>query len=240
MKPLELIRKGNYVIEIHHDSDAESPRSWDNVGTMVCMHRNYNLGDGQPKSLGDWLGRSLRELGLSKDTDKYYDFEHDLENEDDEAMRKAFDMFDEQVIRLPLYLYDHSGITMRTSPFSCPWDSGQVGFIYVTKEKARKEYGNLTKSNLEKVTKYMEGEVEVYASYLEGACYGYVVKDISDWPQYCEENEIDEDDEGYEFQEYVDEADEIDSCWGYYGYDHKESGLMENADNAIECAKKGK
>jgi hypothetical protein len=36
-----------------------------------------------------------------------------------------------EMIVVPLYLYDHSGITMSTSPFSCPWDSGQVGYIWV-------------------------------------------------------------------------------------------------------------
>jgi len=33
------------------------------------------------------------------------------------------------VLWLPLYLYDHSGITMRTTSFADPWDSGQVGII---------------------------------------------------------------------------------------------------------------
>jgi len=44
------------------------------------------------------------------------------------------------IVVLPLYLYDHSGITMKTTPFSCQWDSGQVGYIYVTYEDIRKEY----------------------------------------------------------------------------------------------------
>ena len=30
----------------------------------------------------------------------------------------------EGMVILPLYLYDHSGITMNTTGFSCPWDSG--------------------------------------------------------------------------------------------------------------------
>jgi hypothetical protein len=34
------------------------------------------------------------------------------------------------LVILPLYLYDHGGITISCSPFSCPWDSGQVGWIY--------------------------------------------------------------------------------------------------------------
>ena len=33
----------------------------------------------------------------------------------------------ENVVILPLYLHDHSGLTMNTSGFHCPWDSGQVG-----------------------------------------------------------------------------------------------------------------
>ena len=36
------------------------------------------------------------------------------------------------MVILPLYLYDHSGITMNTCGFSCPWDSGQVGWIYAS------------------------------------------------------------------------------------------------------------
>ena len=45
------------------------------------------------------------------------------------------------VFYLPLYLYDHSGITMNTGGFSCSWDSGQMGWIYATKEDIQKEYG---------------------------------------------------------------------------------------------------
>ena len=45
---------------------------------------------------------------------------------------------------LPLYLYDHSGITMNTTGFSCPWDSGQVGWIYADADCIKKEYGKVT------------------------------------------------------------------------------------------------
>jgi len=36
---------GNYTLKIVHDEDAQSPREWDNLGKMVCWHRNYNFGD---------------------------------------------------------------------------------------------------------------------------------------------------------------------------------------------------
>jgi hypothetical protein len=74
------------------------------------------------------------------------------------------------VVILPLYLYDHSGITMNTKGFSCRWDSGQVGFIYVTHETIRKEFGvkRVTQELREKVKGYLEGEVEVYDQYITG------------------------------------------------------------------------
>jgi hypothetical protein len=37
---------------------------------------------------------------------------------------------------LPLYLYQHSGMSISTTPFSCRFDSGQVGWAYVTIEDA--------------------------------------------------------------------------------------------------------
>lgn len=45
---------------------------------------------------------------------------------------------------LPLFLYDHSGLAMSTGSFvgrahHAEWDSGQVGYIYMTKDTAMKE-----------------------------------------------------------------------------------------------------
>lgn len=41
---------------VRHDDEPESPRTWDNLGTMACWHRHYLLGDVQPKeSPEDWL-----------------------------------------------------------------------------------------------------------------------------------------------------------------------------------------
>lgn len=37
------------TIRSGQDDSPESPREWDNVGTMVCWHRHYKLGDEQPK-----------------------------------------------------------------------------------------------------------------------------------------------------------------------------------------------
>jgi hypothetical protein len=71
---------------------------------------------------------------------------------------------------LPLYLYDHSGITMSTSPFSCQWDSGQVGWIYMTAECQ-------DKYRVSDPVACLTGEVEVYDQYIQGDVYGFSIED---------------------------------------------------------------
>lgn len=79
------------------------------------------------------------------------------------------------MIIMPLFLYDHSGITMSTSPYACPWDSGQVGWIIATPDKIAEEYGDLTPKAIRRATKYMEIEVREFDHYLTGECYGYAM-----------------------------------------------------------------
>lgn len=121
-----------------------------------------------------------------------------VENLSDDEL---YELIKEKILILPLYLYDHSGITMNTTGFSCPWDSGQVGWIYVTNEEIIKEYGSL---DIEKARKFLVSEVETYDQYLTGDVYGYQL--------------IEKDEDG-------DELDVIESCWGFYGLEHLESAL---------------
>ena len=52
-----------------------------------------------------------------------------------------------------------------------------LGYIYVTKENVRKEYGvkRVTRKIIEKVTKLLECEVQEYDHYLTGNVYGYEI-----------------------------------------------------------------
>ena len=118
--------------------------------------------------------------------DAFYDIVHALGIKDLMALLTHIKGF----ILLPLYLYDHSGITISTSPFSCPWDSGQVGWIYCTPERLQAEFGNITETNMKQANRLMEEEIKVYDTYLRGECYGYCL--------------------------YLGMR-EIDSCWGFFG-----------------------
>lgn len=108
---------GNYRLRIYPDPEPYNPRDEHNLGTMVCSHRRYNLGDEQAENL-----------------DFYSGWEEWLENE-------ILKPHKGEVVYLPLYIYDHGGITMNTTGFSCPWDSGQVGWIYCAKQRLLAETG---------------------------------------------------------------------------------------------------
>ena len=206
---VEEFTVGKCRVKIEYDADPSSPREWDNLGTMVCWHRRYNLGDEQPKEdAGEYLMNLAREVVSGNYPEALL-----------EKNRNA--ILDKHYTRLPLYLYDHSGITMSTGSFSCPWDSGQVGFIYVSLDKALKE-NSLAKGSWEtkvghrnkdgqpeKVTlreyarRVLTQEVETYDEFITGQVYGYVV----------ETDAKDEDGDDIE-------GEHLDSCWGFYGLEY--------------------
>lgn len=170
-----------YTINVRNDECAESPREWDNLGTITAWHRNYNLSD--------------EKHNYDVDT-----FVAEVVN-------------NKNVISLPLYMYEHGGVALSTSAFSCRWDSGQVGWIHVDKDKVRKEYGvtRITKKVLERVLKVLESEVDTYGKYVNGEVYGYEVLD----PQ----------------------GEHVDSCWGYIG-DSDDEYMLQCARDAIDYEEK--
>ena len=159
---------------IEHDQDPESPRDWETLGTMVCAHKRYRLGDVQAD----------REY---PNADSWDEIKAQIEQENGPC------------IMLPLYLYDHGGMTMSTAGFNCPWDSGMVGIIYCPRERALGEYSSkrLTKTIRERVVRALTSEVEEYDKYLTGDVWGYVIED-------------------------AETGEHIDSCWGMFGYDYCE------------------
>lgn len=128
------------------------------------------------------------------------------------------------IVFLPLYLYDHSGITMSTGSFGDRWDSGQVGYIYTDKKTIMETGGMLQneKGNYVKITdknwkkaayRWMEGEVKVYDQYLTGEVFAFITP-IGEW---CEKgemgwwavvyNEKEKSDWETEFKEFIDGLD---------------------------------
>jgi len=170
-------------LKIVQDSSPESPRNWDNLGTMICFHRRYDLGDKHSYSSDDYSSW--------------------------EEMKKAIIKEENPAVILPLYMYEHSGISISTNPFSCPWDSVQIGFVLVSKKKALEEFGGkiVTAKLKERIEKILEVEVEMYTQYVEGDVYGFQIVDEYD--------------------------DVVDSCYGFYGSNHKESGMLDYINHEL-------
>ena len=177
----------NRKLEIHTDDIPDSPRGWDNNGTMVCFHKRYDLGDKHGYKSSDFSGWDELEAHIRED--------HDV------------------VVILPLYLMDHSGITIRTNSDqfracdSAGWDWGQVGFIFASRESL-KNGGHPDDVDIEKVETWLRGEVKTYDQYLRGDIYGFQVREL------CEHCGSD--------------GDVVDSGWGFYGSDPLENGIADH------------
>lgn len=135
------------ILRIWQDTRAEDPRTRDNLGTMVCWHRKYRLGDRHkfrtPEEFLAWV---------------------------EEAGRENF-------VILPLYLCDHGGLSMQTVPFGDPWDSGQVGWIYAGKPEVCSAFGvpELTEEVAARAEEVLRAEVDDYDRWLRGDVYGFSV-----------------------------------------------------------------
>lgn len=228
--PLSLIGGKVHQIIISQDECAESPRVWDNLGTMVCWHRNYNLGDEQPYEYpSDHRERLARRYDRAA-----------VERADDTARLKDVveSVLEKHIIELPLYLYDHSGITMNTSGFNDRWDSGQVGFIYVTIEDVKKEWGwkRMNKARREKIQSILKAEVETYDQYLRGDTYRFEHKTAElpeDWAylsliEMTTANHLLAKYEGQMRLEF-----EEDHCGGFYGDDPLQNGMREHFESHL-------
>lgn len=154
-------------IEIYYAEDTESPREWDNLGHLFTFNNRYDIGD-------------------------KHDYNSNMFNSFEEwktQLKKDYKVLE----ILPVYMYDHSGQTIATTPFHCKWDSGQIGWIFTTPEKL-KELG----APRETARQQLEDEIKTYDQYIKGEIYGFIVYKV----ETCNL--------GHKHRENV------DSCSGYY------------------------
>ena len=171
----------NRKLKIIRERDPESPREWDNNGLMVCFHSEYNLGD-------------KHKFGSPQE------FRDWMEEQGDDI-----------IACLPLYLYEHSDMTISTKPFSCSLESGQVGWIIATRDTLESGGHNVDDLEIKKVEIWLRGEVETYDQFLRGDVYGFELYD-DPCPTCGHKGEV------------------TDSCWGFYGDDPIENGMNDHLD----------
>ncbi len=174
-------------IGLDEDPQHSDPRECDSPSLLFCWHPQYVLGD---------------EQFTRDDFDSMEDVETYLREE-----RGAVGPI------LPLYLYDHSGITMSAgapNPMTfdaAGWDTTMVGFACAPRDRWDACMG--TEPTDEAVEKALRLEVAVYDAFLRGEVYYYVVEDA--------------------------DGEFVDSCGGYLALDESDmDGLRAEARSVAE------
>jgi hypothetical protein len=165
IEPAEIFTVGDLTVTIHYDDSPESPREWDNIGTIWAKHPRYRLGD-------EGAGDPFR-FGLD-DCVYWHEVEARITREYPGA------------IVLPFYLYDHSGLRCSTATFAgraqhATWDSGQVGVVYALPERIRETqmFRRISAKARASAEEGIAGEIAAFDQYLSGQVYGYTIERIT-------------------------------------------------------------
>jgi hypothetical protein len=120
---------------------------------------------------------------------------------------------------LNLFMYDHSGVVLRAqeghrNPFEPfdhgSWDSGQVGFCFLTKEAI--ERTGMPADSDDKIVENIVSEIDYYNDWSSGNVWGYAVEDR--------------------------DGETLDSCWGFIGDYDSEYGAQSEGRNSAKHAVK--
>lgn len=196
--------KNGYRLSIRYDGFNANPREeFDNVTTMFCLSRSgkFMLGDNQRNK---------------KNPYKEGDFSSWEEME--KAIRKDFGV----ALIKPLYLYDHSITSISTESFigraqHAEWDSGRIGFVFITKEALKVEWGK-NAGAAEWMEKILNAEVKLYDLYIRGEVYAFTLEKLGHCDCCDRDNE-----------------EIVASCGAFYGYgDWKENGLLEMVGEHVD------
>lgn len=154
----------------------------------------YNRQEKQWEIWGEYRFAWKRHYGLYSAASELDDLEDDLI--DGITFSDLQNIAGQELISLPLYLYDHSGLSMSVTDFGDRWDSGQVGIIWTTIDRVKTARGGKqTKAEWSLLAKKnLKDEVEMYNQYLQGEVYGYIEEKQTEDGKW----------------------EESDSCWGYY------------------------
>lgn len=205
------------VLRVSYDPDSPSPRTWDADGETSPRLYTWMRGHASPDENpyddpSDFLRAALEDA---------FGSENDLRQAmQAEAMAPLGDVADNdpfeavsgqtacacRLIRtraalVPIYALDHSGVTYSTTPFGDPWDSGLVGWGYLSPEAVRLEFGDASDDSLEDACGRVEADVVTWAAWAEGEVFAAEVRDL--------------------------DGDVVDSCGGFLGYD-TDDGLLRS------------
>ncbi len=148
-RPIKVELNNGWIFRIQYEENIDSVadlRDWA-VGTILTTNNNY------------WTGDEI----IGRDIDEY---------EVDDFLKK---IVDEGGVVLPITMYVHSGMTVWHSNmenrYADSWDSGTVGFSYMTAETIQREYGALNDETREKAKNLLDSELKEIDLTMQGEVY---------------------------------------------------------------------
>lgn len=116
-----------------------------------------------------------------------YDFPNELDAEPETPDKEQLEAWGVLGI-WTVYAYEHGAITVRLgnggNPYTCPWDSGALGFIAITKESWELVQGNTPYTD-ELGEAMAEAEIDEYDAYLNGYYKRIVVEQDGEYVDGC-------------------------------------------------------
>jgi hypothetical protein len=176
----EESRDGYHLIVRKDDDPIDPRRMGDNFGTLVCFDRYWHGDNHSFKNKDEFLmDRLTAHFGDRDQAEAFWD---KMEQEylcDPEKVRDdhIFEELSSDHIILPVYMYRHGGDTVSTDPFSDPWDSGQIGWIYADQANVRRTFGAMNDYTIPLAKQLLENEVDTWNDYMTGENYSYDLLD---------------------------------------------------------------
>lgn len=199
-----------YAIEMLYDPMPSNPRvDAVNIVSLMCWHRRYCLGDHHDyKTPHDFLDAMLT---------RYAQLITEEQKEEMSISEKIAELQkNSDIVMIPLFLYDHSGLALHLGVpgVGCDsFDTSMIGWAVLEK----KSFLNIGLAEAEwtreKAEEFIRDEVDVYAQYLAGDVHGYTLYDLED----------------------PNDPQEVDSCWGFFGTDILTNGIADNIPGLTEA-----
>lgn len=186
----------------HDDTCTPSPRECDNLGTLL-LHPNKSHWTVEKSFEND----VLIDLDIDKGGNPYTHLNN--------LLRHQLELDPQNAIAYPVTKYEHGSISLSLGYEQC-WDCCVIGFVFVEKDKVRKEFGvkRVTQSIIQRVSNRLQKELDTLADWLNGDVYGFEIERLT------------LDDMG----DVVD-TELLDSCLGYVG---DESHCMADAQDTMK------
>lgn len=219
---IETIQYRRHTINVHHDSDASNPwKEWDGQPPMIVLHggrraefTEYGLDLSVPTFTKEQMKASLpalkKALGI---TGRILPFCQEYAVSQRYNYTGAVDLFNDAISEY----FEQQSSSDKMELLADLYQA--IGVPALRKSVHGSSQGDYAEVLLvatpewvkevgiapERIEQSLKSDAELYGNWAFGNCYGYTIEEI-------------------------DEA----GCWGFYGYNHEESGLLDAAKSDID------